>query len=130
MITMMVVFAILLGIVIVYNVGTLSFIEKDYQFSTLKVLGFSDRKIANIFIQQNVWITIMAIVIGLPLGYAVTDFIFKVAIDESYDFAVFVTLRTCLISAIGTFLTSIIVSLWLTRRVAKIDMVKSLKGNE
>lgn len=130
MITILVVFAILLGIVIVYNVGTLSFIEKDYQFSTLKVLGFSDRKIANIFIQQNVWITIMAIIIGLPLGYAVTDFIFKVAIDESYDFAVFVTLRTCLISAVGTFLTSTIVSLWLTRRVAKIDMVKSLKGNE
>ena len=130
MITMMVVFAILLGIVIVYNVGTLSFIEKDYQFSTLKVLGFSDRKIANIFIQQNIWITIMAILIGLPLGYAVTDSIFKVAIDESYDFAVFVTLRTCLISAVGTFLTSTIVSLWLTRRVAKIDMVKSLKGNE
>ncbi|MDO4870721.1 MAG: FtsX-like permease family protein [Candidatus Saccharibacteria bacterium] len=94
------------------------------------MLGFSDRKIANIFIQQNVWITIMAIIIGLPLGYVVTDFIFKVAIDESYDFAVFATLHTCLISAIETFLTSIVVSLWLTRRVAKIDMVKSLKGNE
>ena len=130
MVVLLVVFAALLGAIIVYNMGILSFSEKDYQFSTLKVLGFSDKKIGYIFIQQNLWVAAVAIIIGLPAGYAVTDFIFKEAIDDSYDMGVFVTLHTCLISAFGTFLVSLIVSSWLTRRVAKIDMVKSLKANE
>jgi len=94
------------------------------------VLGFSDRKIGRVFIQQNLWVAIVVIIIGLPAGYAVTDFIFKEAIGDSYDFGVFVTLSTCLISSLGTFLVSFVVSSWLTRRVAKIDMVKSLKANE
>ncbi len=130
MVVLLVVFAALLGAIIVYNMGVLSFTEKDYQFSTLKVLGFSDRKIGHVFIQQNLWVAIVAIIIGLPVGYAVTDFIFKEAIEDSYDFGVFVTLSTCLISALGTFIVSFIVSSWLARRVAKIDMVKSLKANE
>ena len=130
MVVLLVVFAALLGAIIVYNMGILSFSEKDYQFSTLKVLGFSDKKISYIFIQQNLWVAAVAIIIGLPAGYAVTDFIFKEAIEDSYDMGVFVTLHTCLISAFGTFLVSLIVSSWLTRRVVKIDMVKSLKANE
>ena len=130
MVVMLVVFAAILGAIIVYNMGILSFAEKDYQFSTLKVLGFSDKKIGRIFIQQNLWIAMLAILIGLPIGYWVTDFIFKEAIEESYDFGVFVTLHTCLLSTIGTFIVSYAVSKWLTRRVAKIDMVKSLKANE
>lgn len=130
MVALLVVFAALLGTIIVYNTGVLSFMEKDYQFSTLKVLGFSDRKIGRVFIQQNLWVTVVAILIGLPVGYAVTDFIFKKAINDSYDFALFITLSTYLISALGTFLVSFIVSIWLTRRVTKIDMVKSLKANE
>jgi putative ABC transport system permease protein len=130
MVVMLVVFATLLGAIIIYNMGILSFAEKDYQFSTLKVLGFADKKIGHIFIQQNLWIAVVAIILGLPIGYGVTDYIFKEAIEESYDFGVFVTLHTCLISALGTFLVSFIVSKWLTRRVTKIDMVKSLKANE
>lgn len=130
MVVMLVVFAAILGAIIVYNMGILSFAEKDYQFSTLKVLGFSDKKIGRIFIQQNLWIATVAILIGLPIGYWVTDFIFKEAIEESYDFGVFVTLHTCLFSTISTFIVSYVVSKWLTRRVAKIDMVKSLKANE
>ena len=130
MVVMLIVFAALLGAIIIYNMGILSFAEKDYQFSTLKVLGFSDCKIGKIFIQQNLWIAIVAIVIGLPIGYGVVDYIFREAIDEMYDFTIAITLPTCILSAFGTFLVSLIVSAWLTRRVAKIDMVKSLKANE
>ena len=40
MIVLLIVIASLLGIVIIYNLGVLSFSEKQYQFATLKVLGF------------------------------------------------------------------------------------------
>ena len=40
-------------VIIIYNMGVLSYGEKQYQFSTLKVLGFQDRKIRRIFEEQN-----------------------------------------------------------------------------
>ena len=36
--------AVLLGGIIIYNLGILSYTEKQYQFATLKVLGFNDKK--------------------------------------------------------------------------------------
>jgi putative ABC transport system permease protein len=130
MVVVLIVFAAILGAIIIYNMGILSFAEKDYQFSTLKVLGFSDKRIGRIFIQQNLWIAVVAIIVGLPVGYGVVNYIFKEAIDDAYDFSISITLLTCLLSTIGTFVVSYTVSKWLTRRVAKIDMVKSLKANE
>ena len=122
--------AILLGSVIIYNLGILSFTEKQYQFSTLKVLGFKDKQIENIFIKQNNWIAIISIIIGLPLGFYLTDWLFKTAIEEHYDFGAFITIKSYLIAAIGTFIVSFLVSKFLSRKIKKIDMVTSLKGNE
>ena len=122
--------AILLGGIIIYNLGILSYAEKQYQFSTLKVLGFKDSQIKNIFIKQNNWIAIVSIILGLPMGYALTDWLFKTAIEEHYDFGASITPRTYIISAIGTFVVSYLVSKFLARKVKKIDMVTSLKGNE
>lgn len=100
--------AIILCIVIIYNLGILSFSEKEYQFSTLKVLGFDGKKIKNIFIKQNIWITLISIVIDLPLGYLLVEYLFKVAIEEHCDFSTYITLRLYLISSIVTCITTIL----------------------
>lgn len=130
MLTLIIGIAAVLGIIIIYNLGILSFTEKEYQFATLKVLGFSDKKIKGIFIKQNNWIAIMSIIIGLPLGYYLTDWLFKTAIEEHYDFGANIKPLTYIIALIGTFVISYLVSKFLARKVNKIDMVSSLKGNE
>mgnify|MGYP002623632126 CR=1 FL=1 len=130
MIVIIIIFACLLGAVIIYNMGILSFSEKNYQFATLKVLGFKDSKIAHIFIEQNIIIAVIAILLGLPSGYVVLDYIFKNAIGDSYDFAATIRTISYVMASIGTFLVSYLISLLLSRKIRKIDMVTSLKGNE
>lgn len=130
MIMLIIVFAIGLGAIIIYNMGILSYSEKQYQFATLKVLGFSDKKIRKIFVQQNNWITVLSIIIGLPTGYYMTSWIFKSVIADNYDFSAYINLSTYLIAIIGTYLVSFIVSKMLSKKINKIDMVSSLKANE
>ena len=130
MIMLIIVFAIGLGTIIIYNMGILSYSEKQYQFATLKVLGFSDKKIRKIFVQQNNWITVLSIIIGLPTGYYMTSWIYESVIADNYDFSAYINLSTYLIAIIGTILVSIIVSRMLSKKVNKIDMVSSLKANE
>ncbi len=122
--------AVLLGAIIIYNLGILSYTEKQYQFATLKVLGFKDSQIKNIFVKQNNWIAILSIIIGLPLGFYLTDWLFKTAIEEHYDFGASITVQTYIIAAIGTFVVSYLVSKFLARKIKNIDMVTSLKANE
>ena len=130
MLVLIIAVAVLLGGIIIYNIGILSYTEKQYQFATLKVLGFKDKKIKSIFIKQNNWIAIFSIILGLPLGFYLTDWLFKTAIEEHYDFGAYILTQTYIISAIGTFVVSYLVSKFLARKIKNIDMVSSLKGNE
>lgn len=130
MIVLIIFIAAVLGSVIIYNLGILSYTEKQYQFSTLKVLGFSDKKIKKIFVKQNNWIAIISIILGLPFGYGLVDWLFKKAIEEHYDFQAHIEPLTYLIAAIGTFVLSYLVSKFLARKVSNIDMVSSLKSDE
>ena len=130
MIGLIIVIAIVLGTVIIYNLGILSYTEKQYQFATLKVLGFKDKQIEKIFIKQNNIISVISIILGLPAGYYLTDWLFKTAIEDSYDFGAHINIETYVIGAIGTFVMSYLVSKLLAKKIKKIDMVTSLKGNE
>lgn len=130
MVILLIVVSAILGFVIIYNLGILSFTEKQYQFATLKVLGFKDKQIKNIFVKQNLWLTIVGIILGLPLGFLMVDYIFKSALGDSYDFNAQIKMLSYIYSAIGSFIVSIIVNKVLSRKVKKIDMVTSLKGNE
>lgn len=130
MIIIIVVFAVLLGVVIIYNMSILSFGEKEYQFATLKVLGFNNRRIEKIFSLQNSLICIVSIILGLPLGHSLTSYLFKACLDENFDFGVHIELWTYVIAAIGTYLVSLCVSKYLAKKVKNIDMVSSLKANE
>ena len=130
MIIIIIVFAILLGVVIIYNMSILSFSEKTYQFATLKVLGFDNKRIRKIFSLQNSWICILSILIGLPVGYGLTSYLFKVCLDENYDFGVHIEWWTYVSAAVVTYLVSYLISRYLSRNVNNIDMVSSLKGNE
>ena len=130
MVVLLIVVSAILGFVIIYNLGILSFTEKQYQFATLKVLGFKNKQIKKIFIKQNLWLSIIGIIIGLPLGYFMIDYIFKSALGDNYDFSATIKWISYLCSTIGSLIVSLFVNKTLSRKVNTIDMVSSLKGNE
>ena len=130
MITILIVVSAILGFVIIYNLGILSFTEKQYQFATLKVLGFKNQQIKKIFIKQNLWLSIIGIVLGLPLGFIMVDYIFKAALGENYDFSASIKPLSYLLASGGSLIVAIFVNKVLSRKVKTIDMVTSLKGNE
>lgn len=130
MMVLLTVFAVLLGCVILYNLGVLSFMEKQYQFATLKVLGFEDKQIKEIFIKQNTWIMLVGMVIGLPLGYYMLSYIYTNALNETYDFPAVVEWISYVYAIIGTVLVSYVMNKLLARKIKTIDIVSSLKANE
>ncbi|MBQ9119014.1 MAG: FtsX-like permease family protein [Lachnospiraceae bacterium] len=130
MVVLISVVAAVLGCVIIYNLGILSFTEKQYQFATLKVLGFAEKRIRKIYVLQNNWLTIVSAILGAPLGYLMTNFIFTMALSDAYDFSADIGVLSYVLAIAGTFVVSLAMSKGLAKKVRKIDMVTSLKGNE
>ena len=129
-IVMLVILSIILGGVIIYNMSILSFTDKEYQFATLKVLGFSNKKISKIFIIQNIWISIISTILAQPIGYGIVKYMYTYAIGSEYDMNVYIKSYSYIISIVLTLILTLTLSKLLTKKIAKIDMVKSLKANE
>lgn len=129
MVAVLIVAAVLLGLVVLYNMGVLSFMEKTREVATLKVLGFSTRRIRKILQQQNIWITVIGIGIGLWLGYQLIVVMMGTMSDDM-DMPVTVNVLSYLYAIVGTGLVSLSVNRMLSGRVKTICMVDALKGVE
>ena len=129
MIILLVVVGAVLGIVVLYNLGTMSYSERYREMATLKVVGFKDKKIGRILIEQNVWLTVVGMIIGLPLGFFTLDYLVK-ALASEYEMRVTVGAMTYIAGVAITFGVSLLVGFLVARKNKKIDMVEALKGAE
>lgn len=129
MVGILILAAVLLGVIVLYNMGVLSFLEKTREVATLKVLGFSSGQIRKILRQQNSWITAIGIVLGLFLGYQLLDGIMQ-TMTEDQDMPTVVYTLSYLYSIAGTWLVSTGVNIVLSGKVRTICMVDALKGVE
>jgi putative ABC transport system permease protein len=129
MVYVMVSAAVLLGVVVLYNLGVLSFVEKTREVATLKVLGFRSSKIRNILQKQNIWLTIIGIAVGLYAGWAML-YVICTTVSDTLDMFPIIYFSTYLYSIGGTFLVSIFVNFMFSKKVRTIDMVDALKGVE
>lgn len=121
--------AILLGSVILYNLGTLSYMERYKEIATLKVLGFSNKKVQKLMVQQNLWLTLIGIFLGLPTGYALLLTMLD-TVQPSLDLTLFIPYTVYAVSILGTFLLSWFISKCLSYKIYHINMVAALKANE
>lgn len=129
MILVMVVGAMLLGVIVLYNLGVMSYTERYREMATLKVVGFRDRKIGRLLITQNLWLSIIGILIGLPFGMFVLDYMLK-ALASEYELKMVLGPMTYILSVLLTLGVSLFVSCLVARKNRKIDMVEALKGAE
>jgi putative ABC transport system permease protein len=121
--------AILLGSVVLYNLGALSYTERIRELATLKVLGFHPGQIRSLLRMQNIWLTILGIILGVPIGYWLVGFMLS-TMPASIDMSTDISKTSVIISILGTFIVSITVNLILSRNIKRINMVSALKSVE
>lgn len=121
--------ALLLGIIVLYNLGTMSYTERYREMATLKVVGFRDKRIGRLLAEQNLVLSVIGIIIGVPLGALTLSYLLKVLASE-YEMKMVISVVSYLITAALTIGMSLLVSLLVARKNKKIDMVEALKGQE
>ena len=122
-------FASLLAVIVLYNLGLLSFTEIEREIATLKVLGFKTSALRKLLLTQNLWFTAIGFILGLPVGYAILAIMWESSGDSFYILPS-ISLSNFILTAAITFTLSIIVNLMFSRKIKKLDMVESLKSGE
>ena len=122
-------FASLLAIVVLYNLGLLSFTEIEREIATLKVLGFKTSALRKLLLTQNLWFTAVGFILGLPVGYLILKIMWESSGDSFYILPS-ISITNFILSAAITFALSILVNLMFSRKIKKLDMVESLKSGE
>ncbi len=129
-VTYIMVIAVVIGVVVMYNLGIMSFTEKTREIATLKVLGFPTKKIRWILQQQNIIITGIGTVIGLIAGSKTLVFMMvQIDVDSDFMFAK-MSMVPAIIAFLVSFVLSIAVNEIISLKVKDINMVEALKGVE
>jgi putative ABC transport system permease protein len=129
MVVMMAVFSILMIVVVLYNSGVLSFNERVKEFATLKVLGLQSSKIRKILSIQNLWLSIIGILIGAPLGNVSLNAMINTN-GENFDYNLSLAPVDYIIAGILVMIISMLVSFMFSKRIRSLNMVETLKGVE
>ena len=127
MVVLLALASVILGIVVLYNLGILSYLERYRELATLKVLGFKDRKITSLLVTQNMWMTLFGMILGAPLGVWVLKALMDLLASD-YDIKLSFDPRMFIYSFILVLVTSLFVSYMVARKNKYIDMVEALKA--
>ena len=129
MVSILIFFAILLAMVVLYNLEILSFTEIEREIATLKVLGFKTGDLRKLLLTQNIAFTSIGFVLGIPLGFYLITLMLNASGESMYHVPV-LTLGNILLSGIITFAVSIVVNLLFSSKIRNLNMVEALKDVE
>lgn len=119
-----------LVVVVLYNLGTLSFIERYRDYATLKVIGFNDKKLKIINFIETLIIIILSLPIGIyfaKIGYIkYIELMSTIALEHTPYLNIDLFIYSSSIIIFVTFLTLYIVNM----KIKKINMTEALKSVE
>ena len=129
MVYVVTVVAVALAILVLYNLGILSFTEMEREIATLKVLGFKTNLLRKLLLTQNVIFTAIGFILGIPLGFYFMTLMMDAAGDSLY-YIPSLTWGNILLTAFITFTISIAVNLLFSDKIGDLNMVEALKDVE
>ena len=129
-VVVLVVSAALLAFIVLYNLTNINISERSREIATLKVLGFLPRE-TNAYIFREIFlIAIIGALVGLVLGVFMEGFIVVTAEVDGVMFGRQIHLLSYVIAFALTLVFTWLSMLAMKPKIARIDMVESLKSNE
>ena len=128
-IIVLIVASVLLCLIVLYNLGIMSYMERYREMATLKVLGFRNKAIGRLLISQNLWIAVAGTLLGIPAGIWALNYLMDMLAGE-YEMETMVGPVSILAATALNLGVAVIVGRMISRKNRKINMVEALKGTE
>lgn len=119
-----------LAFVVLYNLTNINITERIREIATIKVLGFYSSETSLYVFRENLMLTAIGAVVGLPLGVWLHRFVMsKIQVDIVF-FRVSILWQSYVYSLLLTFLFAVLVDVFMHFKLEKINMAESMKSIE
>jgi putative ABC transport system permease protein len=124
----MVVFSGMLGFIILYSMTLMSINERTLEFSSLRVMGFTKAEIFKMLFKENMVMSALGIIAGIPLGKWLVDYIGFTFNTDIYTLQGIVTAKDIITAIILTIIFIISAQLMTYVKIKKLDFMQALKS--
>ncbi|WP_240664852.1 ABC transporter permease [Lactococcus lactis] len=120
--------AILLAIVVIYNLTNINVSERIRELATIKVLGFYDREVTLYIYRETILLSFLGILVGFVLGDYFHQVIMNQLSADQIMFAPGLLWTNLLLSAAITFATTLLLAIVVHFKLKAVDMLGALKS--
>ena len=127
---MVVLFSGTLAFVVIFNLTNINIAERRREIATVQVLGFYPRETENYVLKENLILSVIASIIGLPLGKLFHLAVMSMVKIDMINFDNVIHPLSYLMAFVCTVLFALIVNRFMKRQIEKVNMAESLKAVE
>lgn len=129
-VVVLVVAAAALAFVVLYNLTNINITERQREIATLKVLGFNMHEVNAYIYRETLLLSAIGALVGCFLGVFMEGFVVVTAEVDQVMFGREIHALSFVIAFVLTMLFSVLVTLFMRKKLSDIDMVESLKSVE
>ncbi len=119
-----------LAFIVIYNLININITERMREIATVKVLGFYSGESAIYVLRENILLTALGALFGIPLGILLNRYVMSAINVDLVTFEARVKFPSFIWSVGFTLLFSVFVYLLMMRKLEKINMAAALKSAE
>ena len=124
------IFAGLIAFGVVYNLARIAQAERSRELATLRVIGFTRGEISFMLLGEIAFLTVVALPLGLMLGYGFAWLLAKAIESDLFRFPVVIVSSTYAKATLVILTATIVSSLLVVRNLDKLDLVAVLKAKD
>jgi putative ABC transport system permease protein len=126
----LVAFACVIVAGMIYNSVRIALSERGNELASLRVLGFSEREVTVILLGEHGALTLLAIPLGLMVGYALCALLVPVFDRELFRLPLVVGKWAFALPAAAALVAATLSGLLVARRLRHLDLIAVLKTRE
>ncbi|MBO0439327.1 FtsX-like permease family protein [Candidatus Enterococcus ikei] len=120
----------LLAFIVLYNLTNINISERIRELSTIKVLGFYDKEVTMYVYRENIILTVIGIFFGCFFGKLVHGYVLTTVEVDMLMFSPTIHWFSYVYSGLITLFFTLLVMVFMHRKLKKVDMIEALKSNE
>jgi putative ABC transport system permease protein len=120
----------LIAVGVVYNAARIQLSERAHELASLRILGFTRAEVSTILLSELAFELIVAIPIGLVVGYGLIKMIVSLRVRESFQVPVVIEPASYAIAALVVLAAAAASAFVVRRRIDTLDLVAVLKTRD
>ena len=114
----------------ILNSALIGLAERQREVATLRVLGYGPWQIGNLLFRESMIVTVVGTLLGMPIGYALTELMAISYDSELFRFPVISTALTWISTAVLALLFCTMAQLFVQRAILKMNWLDALQSKE